>query len=160
MALISMTLADRHFSLLFCFGVQIAVVGLLVWTTVAGRDLWPFSHYPMFSEYQEGRGERVFQLRCHFSNGCGAVIPANAGSLAEEFSRAFQRYWSGATPDGSAQRQLALDFWRKTCRYEPLFVSAVRIEVVLRAAMIAKTGKITVAEKIVCSVETAGLVTG
>lgn len=46
------------FAGLFCAGMILA----LAWATVRGKDAWPFSHYPMFSELAQVKDIVVFRL--------------------------------------------------------------------------------------------------
>lgn len=150
-----MIIADLSVAFLANAGLQLAVVGLLVWTTWAQRDFWPFSHYPMFAAYRNAAGVRVFQLRFHLPEGREAALPERAATVAADFSQAFQKRWPDTSPDGADSRAVVREFWQKACRHEPALAGALRIEVVLRAAVIAPTGAIGVTEKALFSIATA-----
>lgn len=44
------------------FIVSAAVLWMLIWTTLRGRDFFPFSHYPMFSNSADVSNVEVFRL--------------------------------------------------------------------------------------------------
>lgn len=156
MVLVSTILGDGSFASLAYVGLLLAIVGLLVWTTLARRDLWPFSHYPMFAGYRDGTSARFFQLRFHLPGDRVALLPEQAAAVAKDFTRAFQERWPDPTKEDTVSREeIVRAFWEKACRHEPALAAAVRIEVVLRAALILRTGTIAVAEKTVLAVETA-----
>lgn len=46
-----------------------SVAGMLIWTTVRGRDAFPFSHYPMFSDSTDISKVEVFRIALENSNG-------------------------------------------------------------------------------------------
>lgn len=46
-----------------------AVSAALIWTTVKGRDAFPFSHYPMFSDLAEIEKTEVFRVALETSGG-------------------------------------------------------------------------------------------
>jgi hypothetical protein len=157
MVLVATILGDGSFASLACAGLLLAVVSLLVWTTLAQRDFWPFSHYPMFAAYRDAASARFFQLRFHLPDGRVVLLPEQAAMVASAFTQAFQERWpSPAAEDPRSRAEMVRAFWQKACRHEPALAAAVRIEIVLRAALIPRTGPVAVAEKTVLVVETAG----
>ena len=128
-----------------CIGLQMFVIGMLVWVTLMGGDRWPFSNYPMFSDYRNPAVVRDFHLRFQLPDGKFRGFSEDAAHLPDEFHRAFRAVW----PAASAANTLALDFWKKACLFDPSLEKARAIEVNLSLAQIGPNGRVSVAEKIV-----------
>jgi hypothetical protein len=68
-----------------------AIIGvLLVWVTVSGRDLWPFSAYPMFARPIDAEAEIVvFRLAVEQSDGSRRWWRTEDPTDQEEIGRSF-----------------------------------------------------------------------
>lgn len=159
MAFDSITAAGWQGPIVVALGVQGAVVALLAWSTIAGRDLWPFSHYPMFAAYENTAGVRIFRLRLRFADGRAAWLADHAADLVEEFSEYFEKLRPVARPPDVATIAWLGQFWRRACRRDPRLAGVVRLEVMAHAALLAKSGAITIAEKEMLSIDAGSLPT-
>jgi hypothetical protein len=149
----SLIAADWSPATCLFLGVHLAVGVLLVWSTVAGRDLWPFSHYPMFARYENVAGVRVLRLRLHFADGRTADLADYAPNLAEETAGFFEPTDAGKLQPDTALRSWLGPFWTRACRQDPRLTAVVRVDAVVRAALIARAGALTVVEKDVLAVD-------
>ncbi len=135
-------------------GLQFIVIGLLIWSTVAGRDLWPFSHYPMFGGYREPASERFFRLQFHFPDGRVVSLPDHAANVGEAFNRDFHALWPQATDSAkTAWNEVSRRGWEEACGLAPALASARKVEVILRLAQVGRAGGIAVSERMIHSVE-------
>ncbi|MEY2879799.1 MAG: hypothetical protein RLZZ15_2179 [Verrucomicrobiota bacterium] len=143
-----------------CVTLLLVVVALLAWSTLAGRDLWPFSHYPMFAANDNATGVRGFRLRFHFADGRTTQLGDHAGDLAEAFAEKLERRAPVATPPTEAELAWVRDFWIQACRQHPPLAAAVRLEVIMGAALIPQAGEITVVERVVLGCDIAAPTSG
>lgn len=139
----------------FC-AVQFAIIALLLGATLARRDLWPFSHYPMFAGYERAATVRFFDLRFELPDGRREGLPAQAGQWADEFDRAFAQAWPDASTGQAPAMETVRRAWRKAAAFSPALRSARRAEVTLRFAQIGAERGVAVNEKIVLTVELGG----
>lgn len=131
-----------------CISLQVFVIGMLIWVTVMGGDRWPFSDYPMFSDYRNPPVVRDFQLRFQMPEGAFRGFPKEAAHLPDQFQRAFHAVW----PASPTANTVVLDFWKKACLFDPGLEKAQVLQVNLRVAQISPHGGVSLAEKAVHSV--------
>jgi len=54
---------------MFYIGFNILICSILFWVTIIGKDIFPFSHYPMFSNLHHVSKVKVFRLALETQNG-------------------------------------------------------------------------------------------
>jgi len=133
----------------FFFAALIAGAGLLWWTTLAERDLWPFSHYPMFGSALEATAVRFFRLKIHLADGSAVKLKGAADPLVDSLHRKFEPLWRNGPVVPAAADEVVLRCWREACRLDRRLAPAQRIEVVMRCAQLIRGGEIAVMEKTV-----------
>lgn len=135
-------------SVLHFVGAGVGV--LLVWATVARRDLWPFSHYPMFAEKLDAGSVRFFRLQVRLSDGRVVGASGVADALVDPFHRECERLWASAgQPSAELLDELMFRGWREACRLEPALAGAEKVAIVMRVARTLPGDKVVVGEKIV-----------
>lgn len=140
---------------IFC-AVQFAIIALLLGATLARRDLWPFSHYPMFAGYERAVTARYFELKFELPEGNTVGLPKQVGQWADEFDRAFAAAWPDASAGQAAATQAVQRAWRQAAAFAPALRSARRAVVTLRFAQIGAERGMAVTEKIVHTVDLGG----
>lgn len=115
--------------------VPAAITLLLIATTMLRRDLWPFSHYPMFAGYGAPATMRFFRLQFTLPGGGIAPLVVLEPECGDAFDREFSRVWPDAA-DKTATREIVLRFWREAARHRPVLRGATHASVMLRLAQI------------------------
>jgi hypothetical protein len=128
-------------------GVLAAVGALLIAATVLARDLWPFSHYPMFAEPLEATRLGFFAPRFRLRDGRTLGLTGLARVLEDDFHRACEGCWPNMKSGKAALDAVGLRFWREALQLEPSLAQATTLEVVLRVAQLGPQRGIAVAEK-------------
>ena len=135
-----------------------AMIGLLlIAATVLRRDLWPFSHYPMFAGYEAPRTMRFFQLQFTLADGSTTVLVMLEPELGDAFDREFSHAWPDTAGEG-APREVVLRFWRAVARRRPALRDVTHAHVVLRLAQLGASGGVEIAESPVLVVDLANAV--
>lgn len=143
-------LSALHF---VCAGVGV----LLVWATVARRDLWPFSHYPMFAGTLEAASVRFFCLQMSLPDGRVVGASGVADALVDPFHRECEQLWSeGGKPAGEVLDGVMFRAWREACALEPALAGAQKVAIVMRVARTISGGKVVVGEQVVHEAATTG----
>lgn len=132
------------------------VVALLAGATVAGRDLWPFSHYPMFAGPLDGDALRFFRLRLHLPHGRCAVLSGSLDALVDPFHRRCEHLWGAGPPPAEAATAVAVRTWREACRMDGTLAAAESLEIVMHLAEVLEGARIVVTEETVHVVATDG----
>jgi hypothetical protein len=125
--------------------VPAAIGLLLVAATLLRRDLWPFSHYPMFAGYEAPRTLRFFRLQFTRPNGNTTALVTLEPDLGDAFDREFSRAWPDAT-EGAASREIVLRFWANAVRRRPALRDATQAQVMLRMAQLGTVSGVEIAE--------------
>lgn len=139
----------------FC-AVQFSIVALLLGATLARRDLWPFSHYPMFASYERAATARFFELKFELPDGSLVGLPARAGQWIDDFDRAFAQAWPDATTGQAATTETVRSAWRQAAVFSPALRSAQRARVTLRFAQLGAERGVAVTDKVVLTVQLGG----
>lgn len=127
--------------------VDILVVLTLIGVTIAGRDVWPFSSYPMFSAYRIGQTyQRFFTLRFHFPDGRAVDLPPCLADLATAFHDEFASSWQGTTRTQTTDAVIAR-LWQRAAEREPTLGNACRLEVSLTIVQIGTRGGLSLAKR-------------
>jgi hypothetical protein len=113
--------------------VPVAIGLLLLAATVLRRDLWPFSHYPMFAGYHAPVAVRFFRLQFTLPEGRVVALGQLEAELGDAFDREFARAWPDAT-GGRVPEEIVRRFWRDVVRRRPALRAATGASVVLRLA--------------------------
>ncbi len=125
------------------------VVVALVVITASGRDLWPFSGYPMFAAYRTPKVARFFQLRLQLRDGSETGLVTNSPASVDEFNSAFGAAWA-KTPtlaEGSEAHRILERFLDASARHRSQTPDVCAARVVARIAIIAETGAIAISEQ-------------
>jgi len=147
---------SAHFAAVFFYALLVLIAVLLLWSTIAGRDLWPFSHYPMFGGATEANAVRFFCLYFHLADGTLVRLTGATDVLVDSLHREFERMWEAGSFSPGLAEEIVLGYWRQACRLDRTLASAERIEVRLRIAQPIPRSKIAVMEKSMLSVKIAG----
>lgn len=131
--------------------VPVVVVLLLIAATVLRRDLWPFSHYPMFAGYESPATMRFFRLQFTLRDGRNVALVALVPNLGDAFDREFAREWPDGTK-GTAAPEIVRRFWNEAARFRPELRAATGAEVILRLAQIGRDGGVTITEARLASI--------
>lgn len=138
--------------------VPAAIGLLLVAATVLRRDLWPFSHYPMFAGYEAPRSMRFFRLQFTLPNGNTATLVKLEPQLGDAFDREFRRAWPDAAGEG-VPREIVRRFWRDAVRRHPALRDATHAQVMLRLAQLGAQDGVEIAETPVHAEDLANVAT-
>ncbi len=142
------------------YAVAGAVLVMLVTATILGRDMWPFSHYPMFAGRTDANAVRFFRLSFRLPSGETVPLSGPTAFLADDVHREIERRWSTAitTPQAFDAVEPALRFWREACRFDGALTAATQIELRMHVAQILADGEIIVVEKTVQTVATSSAI--
>jgi hypothetical protein len=111
--------------------VPVAIGLLLLAATVLRRDLWPFSHYPMFAGYHAPAAVRFFRLQFTLPEGRVVALVHLEPELGDAFDREFARAWPDAT-GGRVSEEIVRRFWSDVVRRRPALRAATGASVMLR----------------------------
>lgn len=134
------------------------VLGFCLWVTITGRDAWPFSAYPMFSEYRAPAITAFHRLRFVRDGGAEDLTQTDSG-LADDFDRAFAALWRSTSSEGRGPQCTVLlrSYWRAASVLRPSLREARRLEVILRSAVLTEEQPISVVEQSIFAIDTAEL---
>jgi len=85
---------------------------LLVWVTIAGKDLYPFSYYPMYSAPHNLENVRVFQIALEKKDGSVAWWESKFYRYPEYSGRKLQQLWQVRNDDQKRDAILQLEQYR------------------------------------------------
>jgi len=126
-----------------------AVIGLLlIAATMLRRDLWPFSHYPMFAGYKAPRTMRYFRLEFILPDGSSVALVAVDANLDDEFDRELSGAWP-IPQNESTVRVFILRCWHDAARLRPALRNATQAQVKLRLAHLGTVHGVNIAETVV-----------
>ncbi len=138
-------------------GAIVLVGAMLIGVTVTGRDVWPFSGYPMFSSYRAGPpSQRFFEVYFHFADGRVVPTPDGFDAPLASFQRDFEGVWAGEGARGAATNSVVNALWTRVAELEPALADARLAEVRVTLVQLGAHGGLSLAEKSLGRFERAG----
>lgn len=138
--------------LLLGYAVPTTIIALLIVTTVLGRDLWPFSHYPMFAGQPGGDTVRYFRLRFEMPDGKLQPLHGHGQTLADAFHTEVERLSGERLRPEEKLDAIALKYWQQAIRLDPRLKAARGIEITLCLARWVRGDEVVFGEQKLVSV--------